>query len=215
MNGDDNTAKDILRDNLANDEFDADVFSKYFHTLIDLKELIEAEKLLDNYKAEIIQTYEYKLRRILLEAQGNYAEAILMIDKVIELGGKDNISIRSYLLLRDGQYQKAKNVCQNYLETVNFSQEASTETVNYELARKHLDLKPDNKRLDKLLTFDSSERTKAAMCALKDHKKDALDHIKNILRTDKTFRFEAKSWPVFNSIRQDPLFTSLIKHEKN
>lgn len=208
--GDENLAAQVLRENLHNDEFSVDIFSELFDVLLDTNQTTEAQKLIETHKHEIVYSYEINLYRQLHEARGEFSHAIGKLDEEIKLGDPENAGVRSYLLLQQGRHDEAKRICKNYLEKVNYSSEAGVEIVNFELANKLLGQKVDNTRLDKLLKADPSDSTKAAVLALKGHKKDAVVTIKEIFKSDKTFKYEVAKWPVFQEIRTEPEYLALL-----
>lgn len=206
----DSLAKEILLENLNSDEFDADVFIETIGVHLSLGLVDEAERIFKMHKDLINEIYELKLQKDIQEAGGFYAQALGTLEKIEALQEKKDIVNRSYLLLMDKKYDQAKKVCQDYLEMVNYSSSAVVEIVNFELARKRLGAKPDNGRLDSVLKFSDSMRTKAAVAALKGHKKEAIEYIKDELRFDKTFRIEVERWPVFEDLRNEDILKETL-----
>ncbi len=209
--GDDQRAKLVAEDYLSAEDFDFDVFSKLFYLLLDLNEHSTALTLLEKHKPRISVKSEKVLFRQYYEKIKSFDAALSMVRELDTLTGKPDVMTESYLLLLAGRSAEAKKLLQTYLESKNYSAEAAAEIVNFELAKKlSTGAKPDNGRLDEVLKFDVTPRTKAAIAALRGHKTDALAQIRDIMKTDKTFRFEAMSWPVFQDLLSDDTFKKLI-----
>ncbi|QTD44029.1 SIR2 family protein [Ottowia testudinis] len=200
----DDLAASVLKDNLAADDFDATVFSYLFRTLLDISYYDEAKQLLDRFAENVLDTHEWRLRHEYHERIGDFASALDALEKREHLGSPTDYSAKSYLLLRQKKFNEAREFCQQYLTSISYTPEATTIIVNLEVARKHLKSKPDNGRLDAVIAYEPTDVNKAVVAALKDHKKEALSHIENQLKKDKTFRFDISRWPVFEEISKEP-----------
>jgi len=214
IQGNDLKAKDVLLENLNSDEFDADVFIACIDACLALNLISEAETIFNSHRDLIYEVFELKIQGDIEEAKGDYSRALITLGKIESLQDKTNASIRSYLLLLDKKYDEAKKVCQAYLEGINYMGTAVAEIVNFELARKKLGAKPDNGRLDNALKSDSTPRAKAAIAALKGHKKEAIDHIREELKFDKTFKVNVERWPVFEEIRNETSLREILERLK-
>lgn len=209
--GDDIRAKLAAEEYLMSEDYDFDVFNQLFNLLLDQKDHSTALTLFEKHKQRLSIRTEKVMYRQYYEKISNYDMAMAFIKDIEVLTGKQDVMAESYLLLLAKRPSEARKLLQSYLESKNFSAEAAAEIVNYELAKKQASgAKPDNGRLDDVLKFDVSVRTKAAVAALRGHKTEALTHIREILKTDKTFRFEAMAWPVFEELQSDEGFKKLV-----
>lgn len=212
--GNDLKAKEILLENLNSDEFDADVFIACIDACLALNSISEAESIFNTHRDLLHEVYELRIQKDIEEARGDYDKALITLSNIETLQDKTDASIRSYLLLLDQKYDEAKKVCQTYLESINYMGTAVAEIVNFELARKKLGSKPDNGRLDNVLKSDSTSRIKAAVSALKGHKREAIEHIREELKYDKTFKVEIERWPVFEEIRNETSLKEILDRLK-
>lgn len=208
--GDDSGAIKILSENLISDDFDRGVFTDYCRVLLDLNRVGEVEQLLRLHKNKITSESELELNREMAESRGDYQMALEILDDEIQLSGETNVSVRSYLMLLSKDYEGVKKLCGDYLAPINYSGEATAEIVNFELARIRTGAKYDNSRLDRVLSYDSSDSTKAAIAAIRGHKQDAISHIKSALRQDKTFKYRILRWPVFQELRNETALKDLL-----
>lgn len=210
--GDDEQALKLINEHIKLDDFDITIFRIHFQILLDLQKFDVARKILEENKWRLKSRTENKFLAKIFEAEKNFPKAIeyyklsqLTVDQL-----SNNLQI-SYLLLCSNQDEAAKALLHADIQANNSSGELATQIVNYELARKRTGSKVDNNRLEKVLAADTSLRTKAAVSALKDHKKDAIEAIKEAIKKDRTFKYEVRSWPVFKELHQDEAFIQLIK----
>jgi tetratricopeptide (TPR) repeat protein len=210
--GDDEQALKIINEHIKLDDFDITIFRINFQILLDLQKFEIARKILEENKWRLKSRTESNFHAKIFEAERNFPKAIEYY-KLSQLAA-DNLSNNlqiSYLLLCNNQDEAAKSLLQTDIQANNSSGELAAQIVNYELARKRTGSKVDNNRLEKVLLVDKSLRTKAAVSALKDHKKDAIEAIREAIKNDRTFKYEAKCWPVFKELHQDDSFIQLIK----
>jgi tetratricopeptide (TPR) repeat protein len=202
----------ILMENCLKAGFDDGVAEFLIETLIDLGRQAEAEEAFKKYRHRLPPNVSFKLHIDILEGLNDFDSILTELRKYGALY-KTYQSHRMYVLLRKGANEEAKNFGKEVLTPVNFSVEAEAEIINYELARKRLGSKVNTERLEKVLQFANDFSTKAAIYALLDNNKEAIEHIKKEMKKDKTFRFTAARWPVFERIRKSPDFlqaTSLL-----
>src|ERR1019366_9712118 len=105
--------------------------------------------------------------------------------------------MKMYLLLRKGAFAEVERLGREILEPIKLALEAEAEIVNYEIACKRTKGKVHSGRLENLLQYTGSFGTQAAVYALLGKKSDMISAIKNEINKIKTFRFEARRWPVF------------------
>jgi hypothetical protein len=209
--GDEIQARQVADEYLAVEDFDVDIFAKLFSLLLDLGEHSVAITLLESHKRRLTLRSEKNMYRNYFEKTKDFEKALSIHKEIENLTGKQDISRESYLLLLAKRATEARSLLQPFLESKNYSAEATSEIVNFELARKlSLGAKPDNGRLDEVLKFEPTSRTKAAVAALRGHKTEAITHIRDVMRTDKTFRYAAMEWPVFEELHTDENFKRLI-----
>lgn len=208
--GDDREAIKILSENLASDDFDSGVFYHYCHALLDLSEFETFNQAINTHGSKISEELSLKLKRELAEHLGDITTALDILDQERKINDNPMIQEHSYLMLLAKDYEGAKTLCGSHLKEINYSGEAAAVIVNYELARLKTNLKVDHSRLDRVLSFDASDTTKAAISALRGHKKEAIDFIKSALRADKSFKYSAARWPVFEDMRNDASWRDLF-----
>ncbi len=208
--GDEKFASEVLKANFETDEFDISILEKYIETLLNTKQPDKAEEILEKSKELVSRVFELRIRYRIEETRENYKNSLTIVEDLEKLKGTPETTTKSYLYLLVNDFDMAKITCQAALEENNYSSALVEETVNFEHARKKLGSRPDNSRLDKIIKSDSSTQTKAAVAALKGHKKEAIDFIKEELRFNKTFRFDVQKWPVFEEIINDPGLTEAL-----
>lgn len=204
---DDNEAIEILSRSLKS-EFDGDVLSYLLLTYNELGRTEDSRKLLTKYTPQLSMISIHKQRRRIFEVEKNYQAALEEDAKLQSLVGSNNIN--TYLLLKDRQFQKVQDVAKERLAQINYSLDASELIVNYEIACKKITGRLNEKRLESLLHFDGSQSTKAAIYCLLGKRREMIESIKKIMSDDKTFRFDAESWPVFDDLKSDSDFKNAI-----
>lgn len=118
----------------------------------------------------------------------------------------------SYHLIKIGEYEEAKKVAKDYLDSVNFNKNAFVAIINYELSQILLDKKrvPNKKRLSDTYEACGSQAAKAAIQTILNDKDKAFHHIQNALNDDYTVVFSFKNWPVFDQIHSDPRWQEIV-----
>ena len=207
----DNEAIDLLKKSLEH-EFDSDVLFKLITSLVDANLCDEATLILNKWSKNLSPKLQQKLNLILLEGRDNIEEALIEINKNKLDSGIDYDFNEHYLLLRKEKFKEVEELLQKRLEKFNFTPEASVETVNYEFSRKKLGKKPNNDRLMNLIKQTPSDnRLSAGVYAVLGRKNELLAEIKKVMKDDKTFRFEAAKWPVFNEYSNDHDFKKVFE----
>lgn len=113
------------------------------------------------------------------------------------------------LLFRYGAYDEAEKYGRERLNAIHFSKEADVEIINYEIVCKHTKGKANVSRLEDVLAFAQEFRTKAAINALLNKKKEMIECIRKAIELDRRFRHLLPLWPVFEDFHNDPEFLSL------
>jgi tetratricopeptide (TPR) repeat protein len=217
------TVATILRDNFGKDlaaievlkeymryDFDVDVLVALLHAYVDLKEHNEADQLYEKWHRRLSFSTKHKIRMDLLEARNNYEGSLKEAQEYEDETGVQDITHRLYLYLKLGRYLDADKLARSILEPIHYSPEAAAETVNLEFARKMQGRKVDTNRLAAILRINDAPDTQAACHALLEKKSDMLDSIKKAMKADKTFRYRAAEWPVFDMYRNDPGFIQAV-----
>ena len=199
----------ILMENCLKAGFDDDVAQFLIETFIDLGCQTEAEEAFKKWRHRLAPSVSFRLHIDILEGLNDFDSILTELRRYGALY-KTYHGHRMYVLLRKGANEEAKNFGKEVLTSLNFSVEAAAEIINYELARKRLGSKVNTERLEKVLQFANDSPTKAAIYALLDNNKEAIEHIKKEIKKDKTFRFTAGRWPVFERIRTNPDFQQAI-----
>lgn len=207
--GRDSEAKAILRTSLSND-FDGDVMFALFEIYVDLKDYAEANELVEKWQRKLSSSMRHRLLYRRHEARGEFEDALREISRYEQETGLGNASQVIYLNLRLGRFSEAEKIARAVLEPINYSLEAVQEIVNLELARKKLNKKVNIERLTNVMKVDQSPETSAAVFSLLEKRAEMLESIKNAMREDKTFRFEANEWPVFETCRGDADFARAV-----
>lgn len=201
--GDEKLAKRLLTDALREWDFDVDVFRTLLEQHIDLGEAVEARRLYECWAHQLAERPRLDLHKELLEAEGRFDEAIAALDKVEQLSGERPAFDVSYLFLRANKNREAEQAARLELEKCNFTPEATTETVNYELARKRIGKKADATRLEGLLQFSDEPELRAAVAALLERRAEMLRSLREACKRDKRFRYTFLRWPVFEEYVTD------------
>lgn len=206
--GEENEAIEILEKALSKD-FDIEIFNLLYRSLIENDRLSEAETLYTKNAFYLSEATKLRCNELLYEGKGNYLEALNLVEKRSNLK-KVELSHRMYMLIKAGKFNEAKTLGREILEPINYSTENPELIVNYELARKRLNESPSDKRLNDVLSQNkSNDQIKSAVYAVLGKKQEMLDAIRKALKKDKTFRYELKVWPVFDSYRKDTDFLNL------
>ena len=202
--GDEVLAKRLLSEALREWDFDVDVFRTLLEQHIDLDEATEARRLYDSWAHQLAERPRLDLLMDIYEAEGKFEDAIAVLDKLEQLSGERPSFDISYLYLRAKKYREAEQAARLSLERCNFTPEATSETVNYELARKRNGKKVDPVRLENLLKFSDEPDLRAAVCALQDRREDMVKGLREAFKQDKRFRYTFLRWPVFADYLTDP-----------
>lgn len=207
--GKDLDAKDILQASLS-DDFNVDVFVDLIDTYLDLKEYIKATELFEKFQRKLSNSLKHRLGCELYEARGEFEESLKEIRRYEDETGVSNVAHVIYLNLKLEKYREADLLARSVLEPILYSPEAVQEIVNLEFARKKLGKKVNSDRLMSVMKFDTNSKTGAAVSALIEKKSDMLENIRKAMKEDKTFRFSAGEWPVFEAYRSDAEFSHAI-----
>ncbi len=198
-----------LYSNYLNKEFDADVLDGYVKVLCDLNIGHEAREIFETHKNKLDRDQVCQLEEILLNMEGQYEKIMQHLDDC-ELAGKIRNIQKLYYMLKAKKYSEAEKFARQILEPIHYSPEAEVEIVNLELARKKLGKKVDMERLNKVINYDAEAGTHAAIYSVMGKKPDMLQAIRKAMKHDKTFKFTAREWPVFEEWREDSDFKNVI-----
>ncbi|HAN56908.1 MAG TPA: hypothetical protein DCQ77_12325 [Betaproteobacteria bacterium] len=177
---------------------------------LDLKEHIQAKELFEKWQRQLSNSLKHRLDCDLYEACGKFEESLTEIRRYEDETGVSNVAHVIYLNLKLERYREADVLARSVLELIHYSQEAGQEIVNLEFARKKLGKRVNNDRLMSVMKFDSNPKTSAAVFALIEKKSDMLENIRKAMKADKSFRFSAVEWPVFEAYRGDEDFSNAI-----
>jgi hypothetical protein len=207
--GDDARAISVFEDSLRFDEFDDEVFMALVTALTETKALDKAEEQIEKWQHRTAEENILGLRMALFEEKGRFDDALKQVARLSTKLGYANVQ-EVYLLLRKGDPSAAEKAARAWLKTVNYSSEAEAWIVNLELAMKKQGKKVDATRLEGVIKYTELHRTKAAAFALLGRKQEMLTEIKEVMKSDKTFRFDAEHWPVFDDYKKDIDFAKAI-----
>lgn len=207
--GRDAEATAVLREGLASD-FDLDVLVALVEAYSDLKQELEAREIFQKWQRKLSSGFKHRLTSRLHEMRGDFEDALMEIARYETETGISNEAHVIYLNLRAKKYAETEKLARATLDRIHYSPEAVAETVNLEFARKMQGKKPDSDRLTAVMNFDQSPRTRAAVLAVLERKNEMLEQIRKAMRKDKTFRYEATDWPVFDTYRADDDFLQAI-----
>lgn len=209
--GDDEKAIQILSEALRSFDFNGDVFSNLIEAYVDSERFDEADKLFSKFGHRVVPHYLSQLYEKYYIAKGHYEAALKEHKNNTGILGVDRVNRLVFILLLKGEFREAEQVSRDFLTKCSFTPEAAAEIVNFEIARKGNGAKIDQNRLEGVLKTHDSHRVKAAVFALLGRKNEAIASLREILKTDFTFRHEAKTWPAFSDIRSDPAFIKEIE----
>ncbi|WP_341920005.1 SIR2 family protein [Polaromonas sp. YR568] len=209
----DDEAIQLLKASLAF-EFDADLVNTLVNSLAEIGLHNEARNTFERWKRRISAEDRSILLVQVLESEGNLDAALSEILRRKNETGAPHVHYETYLLLRKGSFAAAEELLRTALQKVNYSPEASVDIVNYELARKRQGHKVNIERLTAVMKFSADDRTHASINALLGKKAEMLGRVGKVLAADKTFRFQARDWPVFEEYRSDTEFQRLIGQQR-
>ncbi|MEO6280783.1 MAG: SIR2 family protein [Roseateles sp.] len=209
--GDDEAAIRLLRDSLRASKFDWEVLTQLIDTLCDLERIEEAQQLFDKWGHRLNKKWKHTMTLALLDAKKDFHECLKESARYFEETGESDITMQAYYLLSAGDYKAAEKQLREFLAPINYTAEAGTEIVNFELSRKLGNAKPDRARLEKVLQFSNCERTKVGVLAVLEERKLLQGAIKKAVEVDKTNRFSIIRWPAMKPYLTDPGIASLLK----
>lgn len=214
----------IYRENFADDlsaialldkalkiEFDEDLLRSLIEAYNCLEKYEDAENIFNEFKNKLSDDACSNLLVKIFDAQKKYAESIIEIERYERISGISRIQHKLYLKLKQEDWKSAEQIAREILEPIHFDITESAEIVNYELARKKLGKNVDPKRLENVLRYSDSAETKAAVFALLDKIPEVISNIKEAMKLDKAFRFQAIDWPVFNDLKKNPGFQAALQ----
>jgi tetratricopeptide (TPR) repeat protein len=208
--GKDEEAIELLSSSLKSN-FDGEILGALVRALSNLKKSDAASAALKKWGHYLTDSFRNQLMLEVLEAKGDYAAAILELEKNARQSEYAVGQHKLYLLLKMEDWKAAEEYARSLLEPINFSTEAIAEIVNFELARSKNGRKVDLNRLDAVERACSSDESRAAIAMLKGKVADAMALVRKAVDADKTFRHRAADWPVFAEIRGRDDFLSAIK----
>lgn len=176
----------------------------------DTGRLNDAQRVFDHCKNVLGYKAFFDMQMMIAEAKGDIDGALAVLRRAWDLGYEDPTS-KVYLLLKKAAFSEAKDEAKRVLEQCNFSLSAAAEIVNLELAKKQLGDKVKADRLRGLLAFDKSSEVAAAIYYLLDDRVNMLAKLKAAQQADKTFRYRALRWPVFDKINKDADFINALE----
>lgn len=201
--GDESRSEKILLEGLRRWDFDFDVFEELFQQYLDLRRIVDAEKLLADWGHQIVEGVRLRLLTELYEAKGDYAKACSTVRERSEKSGLSLDFDEVFLQLCAGNSHVAEGIARARLARFNFSPEAAADIVNYELARKMQGKKPDATRLEAVLKFSDNDETSAAIYCLLGKKMEMVKAIKESFERDRRFKYTFMRWPVFAEARKE------------
>lgn len=195
--GDEEKSQKILCEGLRLWDFNSSIFTSLFNQYVDLRKVADARQIYEIWGGKIVEQYRQRMLAELYEAEGEYTKAIQVLTNLAQQTGRPDNTTHAYLLNKAEKFSEAEKLTRSILEGCNFSTEAYSEIVKYELARKRSGKKPDVNRLQNLLRTPINKKAVAAAYALLGRKVEMLDALKAAYHEDKTFRYEYLRWPVF------------------
>jgi hypothetical protein len=208
--GKDNEALELLRSAYDMDNLDQDVVEALIEVLIDTGELSEAESVFSKTSNILTSSNRFNLKLHILDEKGDFDGALAELRKRSIFTGVPNFDNQPYYLIKNKNYVEAEKLLRGFLESINFSPEATVQIVNYELACKRQKTKVDHNRLEKVMRFDTSPQLAAAVYAILGKKNEMLENIRKAVNNDRTFRYLAKRWVVFDEYKADVDFTKAL-----
>jgi len=208
--GQDKEAIQVLREALKGD-FHGAAVQTLFDALIDIRQLEEAEELLNRWSMRLTRRVRIRMRVDLLSEQGKFDNAIAELTKEDAQSKGDVDVLLPYFLIKKGAFHDAEKVARERLAAISFSPDATILIVNFELACRKNKGKANEGRLEKTLAFAENNRTKAAIYALLGKKRELEEAVKKEMALDRTFRFEFSRWPVFENFRDDQDLKNIVE----
>jgi tetratricopeptide (TPR) repeat protein len=230
---------EVMSDNQSYDDFKVDMFVKGYGDLKSAEPILlksVTEKRNSHHVGELVNVYLYmdepdKAKDILVEhgclltgfgkskywtdyydSVGDYEQALKCLNESSRISGIDGYEIaqKVYFYIKKGDSKEGEKVARGYLESIDFDSRAAVLIINYELARKNNGKKIDKARLDKLISLTDSPSVKAAGYALIGDIDECLSKVEGIFKKDSSAIYLFRKWPVFDSIRDNPKYLSLV-----
>ena len=208
--GKDNEAIELLQRCYHAGPFDQDIVDSLLDVLVDMGRVADAEAIFNKVRMLMLPSSVFDFKLKLFEAKNDFDGGLNEIDKRAVLTGMQEHGFKAYFLIKNNKSKEAESYLRGFLESINFSPEAAVEIVNYELACKKQRGKVDQGRLDKVKSFDATDQMLAVIYSLLGKKHEMIEHLKKAVMKNRTFQFDAKRWPVFDSYRADADFIKAI-----
>jgi NAD-dependent SIR2 family protein deacetylase len=206
----DEQAIEVLQKTLDS-EFDSDVLNDLITTLCNLKQIERASTLFAKWQKYLTYSLRFDLEIMISDAKEDYETTLNLVAARKASTGYDMTQHAIYLYLKLENWSKAEELSRAFLAKSNYSTEATDVVVNLEFSRKMQQKSISTSRIDEIKKMAKDDQVLAAVFSVLDKKSESLKHLKNALKIDKSFRFDALDWPVFKSLRSDPEFLDLVK----
>lgn len=206
----DDLAIELLQSSLEN-EFDGDVFTGLISALCDLKSFSKVDELCEKWLHKLDFEWKSQIKQDVLEAKGLYADALIEATERARQTGTPVNEHTIFIHLKMGKFLEAEQLARTLLTPINYSPEAVEMLINLELARKRQNKSIDTKRLEAAVNVKPTPEVQSAAAALLSRRTEMLSALKQSMTVDKTFRFRAQDWPIFDEYREQDDFCSALK----
>ena len=212
--GDEILAEKILLEAISALPFDASLVNSLFNLYCDVGKVEDAEILLNKWKGRFRDNYVKKLTADLLKSKGQFSESF-QIYQSLKTTAKQHEEylvdvVYGALLLKD--FHKAESYSSEFLGPINYPVEAGVHIVNFEFSQKMLRKKVNGGRLQALKNhFGDDNEIAAAVAMLQGSSAEAISIIKKLISTNKCFKYQARSWPIFLDLHTNQEFLRICE----
>jgi len=172
----------------------------------------KAKKVLGRLKGAVNIEELNKLESRLCESGDDYQTAVDLLESIAKRKGKDEnyFSTVSFLLLKMGEFEKARKLCSEFLKPHNFSSRYDVVIINYEYSKIKLGKNPSKARLAEIIKGSARDEVKSVAKLLMGNTRELPSNIKEAKEElIKEMEFDYSNidsyskWPVLDGVDID------------
>lgn len=182
------------------------------------KEIFKAHNLLNKLKGSIDYSQYYDYESDIFENEEKFQDAIDSLKRVPdkEFFHEKYVVQISFMYLKMGEFEKARQTCIDVLQRHNFSNNHQETIINYEFAKLKIGKKVSKERLNKIIANPKNEEIKAVAQLLLGDSDQALKIFK--IEMEKRFSkyYQYLRWPVLEGVVDNiyEIGTKLIENKR-
>lgn len=206
--GDEVLAEQILIEAISALPFDAGMVKSLFNLYCEMNRVVDAETLLNKWRGRFKDSYVKQLTAELLKSKGLFKESLQIYQSLKATAKQSDEYLVDvvYGALLDGDYTRAEDYLTEYLKPINYPVETGVHIINFELSQKMQRKKVNGQRLQLLKDYGFGDDMNAAIAILQGNVSEAIAHIRKSIAADKSFKYQARSWPVFSELHSNDEF---------